>query len=527
MITLSFRFPAGRYHATPWGHQVNEGLVEWPPSPWRLLRALLSAGYTRLGWQDGVPEEAQNLLHTMAGALPSYTLPKASLAHTRHYMPIGELDKGKDKTTLVLDTWANVAGELLIHWPIDLGPTDRALLGKLVSSLNYLGRSESWVEGKIASGAVSPPNCEPHNTATRPVNSADELLNLTAPLSPSEYDGWRISQLPPGPATATKRKSAEPRPRTKKLAEYPTDLLDALQWDTAKWKKSGWSQPPGSRTIQYRRPGNCFEAPCKKATQPDDVRQADLVVFSLATPSGSLSALPTVARTLPQAELLHAALISRAGDWGAIPPELSGCADDARPLKGHQHAHILPLDTDHDGHLDHIAIWAPMGFGLDAMRAIRSIRRTWTKGGVGDLHLGIAGHGWRERLKNYPEGIGNYLQPAQCWSTVTPFVPPRFIKRHGLNTPEGQVRAELMSRGLPAPDEINIGPFPHTGDLPPAQERLFRHHIRTRRRGGVQPPQDVGWFVRIRFATAVAGPVCLGYGAHFGLGLFTAISTRT
>jgi len=40
VIAISFKFPAGRYHATPWGRHVNEGAVEWPPSPWRILRAL-------------------------------------------------------------------------------------------------------------------------------------------------------------------------------------------------------------------------------------------------------------------------------------------------------------------------------------------------------------------------------------------------------------------------------------------------------------------------------------------------------
>ena len=75
MITLAFRFFGGRYHATPWGHHVNEGLVEWPPSPWRLLRALLSCGYTRLGWNGAVPEEVVALLHKLVAVLPSYTLP--------------------------------------------------------------------------------------------------------------------------------------------------------------------------------------------------------------------------------------------------------------------------------------------------------------------------------------------------------------------------------------------------------------------------------------------------------------------
>jgi CRISPR-associated protein Csb2 len=45
--TLALRFPLGRYHATPWDRSANEGTTEWPPSPWRLLRALVATWYTR------------------------------------------------------------------------------------------------------------------------------------------------------------------------------------------------------------------------------------------------------------------------------------------------------------------------------------------------------------------------------------------------------------------------------------------------------------------------------------------------
>ena len=33
MTAVALRFLAGRFHATPWGHHVNEGVPEWPPSP--------------------------------------------------------------------------------------------------------------------------------------------------------------------------------------------------------------------------------------------------------------------------------------------------------------------------------------------------------------------------------------------------------------------------------------------------------------------------------------------------------------
>src|SRR5262245_34507239 len=104
MITIELRFPGGHYHATPFGHHVNEGLVEWPPSPWRLLRALISTGFTRLGWSE-VPLAGRMLVEQLAAQLPTYVLPPATIAHSRHYMPLGLLDQ---KTTLVLDAWANV-----------------------------------------------------------------------------------------------------------------------------------------------------------------------------------------------------------------------------------------------------------------------------------------------------------------------------------------------------------------------------------------------------------------------------------
>ena len=45
--TLVLTFPWGRYHANPWGRHVNEGAVELPPSPWRLLRAVRDVAHPR------------------------------------------------------------------------------------------------------------------------------------------------------------------------------------------------------------------------------------------------------------------------------------------------------------------------------------------------------------------------------------------------------------------------------------------------------------------------------------------------
>src|SRR4051812_12772466 len=69
---------------------------------------------------------------------------------SRHYMPVGVLSKGREQTTLVFDTWANVGnGEVTIHWPCDLSDEESTLVRQLAVALGYLGRSESWVEAEL------------------------------------------------------------------------------------------------------------------------------------------------------------------------------------------------------------------------------------------------------------------------------------------------------------------------------------------------------------------------------------------
>ena len=89
MTVLELRFPAGRFHATPWGRHVNEGAVEWPPSPWRLFRSLIATWYLKA--RTEVSEETlRALISALAAKPPQFHLPKATNSHTRHYLPVIE-----------------------------------------------------------------------------------------------------------------------------------------------------------------------------------------------------------------------------------------------------------------------------------------------------------------------------------------------------------------------------------------------------------------------------------------------------
>ena len=121
MTVLELNFPAGRYHATPWGRHVNEGAVEWWPSPWRIVRALIATWYLKA---REIPEDTVRSLVSALSHPPIFWLPRATTAHTRHYMPNNE---GKnEKTTKVFDTFIQIAenDSVFVAWDVEL-PSDQ------------------------------------------------------------------------------------------------------------------------------------------------------------------------------------------------------------------------------------------------------------------------------------------------------------------------------------------------------------------------------------------------------------------
>ena len=528
MPTMVLRFPGGRYHATPGGHHVNEGQVEWPPSPWRLVRALIACGYSTQHW-DEVPPEGRRLVEALSSALPEYRLPLAALGHSRHYMPTTKMKDGREETTLVLDAFADIGdGALWVRWPTKVDEEAQQLFDVLVAHLGYLGRSESWVLGESISDNVPLPQAGhafPHSDRARPGLSFEQIV-LSAPDVPNDYATWRRREveaaikelkLPAG----KKPTQAQQKKIDSIQSAYPPDLVDCLQRDTAWWKAQKWSRAPGTRSVLYWREGNALEVSPPSSPHVSGAHRVEMMLLALTTPSGAKSALPPIARTLPQAELLHKALVSELGFGGGPCPEIVGRDETGKPLKGHRHSHLLPADLDGDGRLDHIVVFAPMGLGARAQRAVRSLRRTYMKKGVGELQVAVAGVGALHDLRAIGSGLSRAVDEllgpttgAASWVNTTPFVPPRHLKKKGRSSLVGQVEAELRVRGFP-PAKVDV--LDWTGET-----LALRHFVRRRQRGP-QPPLDIGFAVRLLFDSPVVGPICLGYGSHFGLGLFRSV----
>ncbi len=510
MLALGFRFPAGRYHATAWGSHVNEGVPEWPPSPWRLLRALIATAYHKL------PEEVEKpalktLIERLAAApAPSYHVPPATAAHTRHYMPTeGE------KTTKVFDTFIAPTpdAELVVQWPVELPEAERALLSALLQRLGYLGRAESLVEARLHptdSSASPPPNLRPLLPG-EPLPAGTSLLRLLSPVSPAEFAAWRQTHLPPPPAEAATKAKAKRPPKKATGPNIAPDLFAALQVDTDSWRGDGWALPPGSCWKDFARAADAPRQAARVCIRHEDQ------TFAVARFALSGTVLPSIRAFLPQTERLHQSLVKHSDQ----SPRFTGCDTEGQPLQGHGHAYLLPECDPVHGYVTHITLFARDGFSLRERRAMEAVRRLWSREGM--LGLSLLGIGMGDDFAALP-----FFRAAKRWRSVTPFISTRHPKTHrdgrakhdanqlAIGSPEHDLRRLLALQGWPAP--ASITPLP---SLQLSSRRVpWLDFVHERKLGDGRRSTAAPTGFEITFESPVSGPLALGYAAHFGLGLF-------
>lgn len=499
-VAIEVRFPAGRYHASPWDRHVNEADVEWPPSPLRLLRTLIAVWHRKAD-RGRYPEEVlRSLIHRLAEHAPVYRVPTAVLAHTRHYMPIRS--GRSERTTLVFDAFLRLdpTEELLVLWSnTELEDTERELLGHLLERTGYLGRAESWAELQLVETWSRLPNSGPRESADH-WGSDDrvELVDLPVAMSAAAYAEWRDDRI-------TELGLEKPRlVREKKLAAtLPPDLLDALRLDTGDTRGQGWSQAPGTDTVAYLRPRS-WHRPDRGAPQrsPAERTMTTARLALIGRP------LPRIEDAIKIGEITRAAAISvadRLPDLDDVPATLSG--HDMPEDATHQHAFYLPEDADGDGRIDHVMVHADAGLDRGALTALDRIARLWVSDGV-EWRVLLESYGGGPDFRDHP-----YLGPAKVWQSVTPYLHPWYRKK--TFTIEDQIRRELAGRGLPSPELERMRTVTVHG-----RPRRPVHFHRFRKRSGLTQPDTKGSLWRLTFPEPVAGPIALGFGCHFGLGVF-------
>ena len=571
MFALAFRFPAGRYHATPWGRNVNEADVAWPPEPWRLLRALVAVWWRKGDRARWTEDHLTRLVDTLARTLPEYRLPAGAVhAHTRHYMPTGGLDKGRPKTTLVFDAFLRLPEDaiLVAAWShVTLEAEAFAFASHLASAVGYLGRAESWTECEALAEWDGAPNCRPLDEAmaVEPVprasssdaetrsrtaldgSPAGDRVRLLAPRIPAAYAAERQrimddmrQRLLAAPGRHPTERTIETKldkalkSKGRQAHTLPKRLVDALALDTADYQDRGWSRPPAAREVVYARAPEAAPGVAARATG----RRPNRTARDLPTVARFLLAgrpLPRIEDAVRVGELMRRAALARFG-WETdetgnrrplAPWEISGRGADGKPLKdpSHRHAFWLPEDADGDGWIDHVSVFVAGGMNREVQARLDRITRLWLApkqrteaidaepGAVKEWRLALEGFG---RPADFAGGA-RIFGTSRRWRSVTPFLASGHLKAAGY---AGEVRRLLKRRGLAGADiqvealkEIDVGGIP----------RRAIHFHRFRSRGRESQPDAAGALLGIVLPNRLTGPLAIGYGSHFGLGLFAAL----
>jgi len=540
MLVIQLTFPGGRYHATPWGRHVNEAAVAWPPDPWRLARALIATWHRKIDHRRHPREQLFSLLaHLAEAAPPRIRLPEDVVhAHTRHYMPQAEKgiravafdgslrrlglmpdpnNKGKLKpdTALVFDAFVRLAPDdpIVLVWPdLTLREDENVLLEALLAAMGYFGRAESWVCARRSewNGEF---NCLPDEPDVDPATGQvlGEIVHVLAPLPPERY------------AAIRKEQSAGAKKLPKKLERsLPEDWLAALSLDTADLHAAGWSLPPAAQVVSYRRPLGALPAVARKVvSRPPKRREKTITTARFALYGKPLPRVEDAVRIGEALRLGAMGAARRLFGSAAVPAELSG--HELPETNRHAHAFWLPEPNDR-GEIEHVLIHAPGGFGPDAVRVLTGLREIKRDEG--------------EPLRLMLEGIGQSALFGQAsrlagesyvWRSVTPYLHPWHLKRPQLRSHEAfrvalleQLRREWKARGETLPDLVEMKELSSVSFA--GRELRPVHFHRFRRRRGLVQPDTLGRMLELRFAGLVRGPLALGFGCHFGLGLFEPVA---
>lgn len=506
-LIIEQRFPLGRFHATRWKQgSFGDPFGEWPPSPYRLLRALAMRWFQyarEMGWDNTEEEDRRQrllrpLLEALASSLPSFYLPpwtwRGPALKQYHPTAIEWTDKEKKaggykkpSKTLVEDHYRAIDPDDAIfwYWPnLDLPRDQLELLDCLLERVIFFGRAESF-----------------------------SLLRRRDALSRGVAVNCHLSEKGDGaPVLAQK-------------PDRPLDF-DALLCRTGDEKLRGKPVLPGTAWFYAKLP----EVPKNAPPRPIQRRRAQKINYVQFAVGGMVFPplrlwvrLTERFRGRAVKNLALALMPESEGRYERLDQEtrrrlalLCGKDENGNPLSGHCHAYFL-LWPDEDGNPTRLIVWREQPFEHEEIEAL-------LKASEQPIAWEPAARRWQVRLLPLPFEMSlpsGFLGPAQVWRSITPFVPPaerhRF-RKHGLER-KGESLERIVEKLIEG--RSSIAQITHISE--PVWVNL--HETRKRRHMRQEtgtPWMRPGYMLRIEFRERLSGPLILGDSCHFGLGVFAS-----
>lgn len=526
-LALEQSFPLGRFHATRWNQNPFEDRHgEWPPSPWRLLRALAARWfqYTR---ETGDKDETarDELLQKLAAKPPAFHLPAFTwrgdpAPRQYHKTEVAWTDAKakaaaykKPKTTLTVDVFRAIPPNEHVIWvwdTVELSPHLTKLLGELLKRIRYFGRAETHCRFRIVKAPAhdSPRHELTSSTGTGSpvlVATPDAKLNVETVLACTDDRLFKGRQIPPG--TEWRYVRLPQCPRVNALSSQKLKSCDNLQ------------------LIQFALGGRVYPAEGHWVRVVEKFRGR---------------VLKHAARILSRDEC---------ASYGELSHELrdklkllSGKDGRGRPTQDHQHAYFF-LYPDDNGNPSRLVAYRQMPFDahVDNAFEVEAVLSASRK----PLFWQGSDPDWSLCLVPLP---GETPPPTGCcpdavsavWISATPFVPPdrhRFRKNGRLRVGEDAVAllrtafSEALVRKGTMASIVRIDPVDSTNnpievrqneDPPECSWPIIHESLRQRRQRSENRTRRVrpGFRFRIELSHPVCGPILVGHSSHYGLGLF-------
>ena len=322
----------------------------------------------------------------------------------------------------------------------------------------------------------------------------------------------------------------------------PERLNDAIALDTADYQDRGWPRPPAAQEVLY-----ALAEQAAVGAAPRAVRQRPHAAVTASEPTVARYLLagrprPRVEDTVRIGEIMRLAALAQFGwrrdrssgrrVWQA-PCSISGHGDDGEPLRdpAHRHAFWLPEDADADGWIDHVSVFIGGGIDSDVRVRLDRITRLWLepRHRVDNDDTDVSGaREWRLALEGFGTpsdfaGGAPIFGRSTRWRSVTAFLAAghlkaagyagefrRLVRRMGIDRRFGFDAAEVEVSTL---QQIPVG----------GATRRATHFHRFRSRGREKQHDTTGTLLEVVFPVSVPGPLVVGFGSHFGLGLFTSV----
>lgn len=497
-VVLRQEFPLGRFHATPWRvNPFDDPNGEWPPSPWRLVRAVTARWYQWAREAEREPDLAQleRLQSTLCQSTYAFYLPpdatKGSPFRQYHPTDFGWRPADKKKagtrsygTSLVQDNYWCVPPEAPVWWFIegdDWVNELQAVLARCLERMTYFGRAETLTRIRVAGSAEQIPraNCVLANRRT---------AGAVPVLTPLKH-------------------------ATREDIERTTDNPEAVER----------AVPPGAQWLYAGRP----ERPAARERRRVPAHRTDChlmqfaIGWAVAPEPRAIVRLTSRFRGAVIRELLRLKMGDASVNWTRVSrdvreaiADMTGKDANGEALKGHRHTEFLAWCEDDEP--TRLLVWrGSRAFDADEQEAI-------LVAAAHDVSWAAAGSDsdeWKVRLVPLdravapPPGFGS--QSSKVWESVTPYVPPRHHLRGGKErkgeSMAEQIRREVREREIAQDVEVELVGTPRWVSVHvPRREANRRAFIGDRR----------AQMVRLRFAEPVIGPIRLGHSSSFGLGVF-------